>query len=168
MVKTQIEAGALQRLAEVAATEGLNELGIKAECVYLGQATGPESNRAYILGPREWIVEGGVWASWQTIAFEWRWGGGVAVVEQRCDNAQQRGVRNPTEDIWCKGALDKLNTAAKAFADMHGRASWTSLGFRSSASTSTKTKQWSTTLLRGKLRDGGLSARWFSNCRYLE
>ena len=57
MAKTRVAVATLQAFAEGAATEVLNEFGISAECVYLGQATGPESNRAYILDPREWIVE---------------------------------------------------------------------------------------------------------------
>ena len=49
---------------------------------------------------------------------------GVYVVDQLCLNARQRGVRRPTElsskrDAWCETALQKLNEAAAAFADMH-------------------------------------------------
>ena len=72
MAKSRIEAAMLQSLAEVAATGVRNDLGVEAECVYLGQATGQESNRSYIKDPREWIVEAGAWASRQTLAFEWR------------------------------------------------------------------------------------------------
>ena len=87
----------LQSLAEVAATGVRNDLGVEAECVYLGQATGPASNRAYILDPQEWVVEGGARESKQTIAFEWRWDGGVVVVEQSHNNAQKRVVRRPAD-----------------------------------------------------------------------
>ena len=104
MPKMRIEAAMLQRLAQVAATSVQTDLGIEAECVYLGQTTSPESNKAYILDPREWIVEKGARASQQAMAFEWRWGEGVGVVKQLCKRAQQRGVRRPadlsiTEDL---------------------------------------------------------------------
>ena len=56
-VNAQIEVVASQRLAEVVATEVSDELWIKAACVYLGLATGPESNTVYMLDPRDWIVE---------------------------------------------------------------------------------------------------------------
>ena len=59
MVKKPIEAAMLQRLAGTAATGIRDELGTKAECIYLGQATGPESNKSYIRDPQEWIVEMG-------------------------------------------------------------------------------------------------------------
>ena len=63
MVKTRIEVAMLQRLAEVAAAEASDELGIEAESLYLGQVTGPESNRSYIPEPQEWVLEEGAWAS---------------------------------------------------------------------------------------------------------
>ena len=96
MVK-RIEVETLQRLAEVVATGVRSELGIVAECVYLGQVTGSESNRSYIREPQEWIVEGSARRSQQTIAFEWHWGESVAVVKQVCKNAQTLGVRRPAE-----------------------------------------------------------------------
>ena len=168
MVKTQIEAGALQRLAEVAATEVLDELGIKAECVYLGQATGPESNRAYILDPRGWIVEGGARAPQQTIAFEWRWDEGVAVVEQLCNNAQQRGVRKPTKDLWCKGALEKLHTAAKAFADMHGPSILDEFGLQVKCEYKYQDETMEHDLVAWKVQGRRSRCKAVSNCRYLE
>ena len=82
MVKTRVEVAMLQRLAEVAAAEASNELGIEAECLYLGQVAGPESNRSYIPEPSEWILGEGVRPSRQTIAYEWRWEGGADMVEQ--------------------------------------------------------------------------------------
>ena len=101
----------LQRLTGTAADKVRNDLGIEAECVYLGQVAGPESNRSYIREPREWIVEENAWASQQIVAFEWRWDENVCVLEQRCDNAQKRGVRRPADlsiskDLWCKAALE--------------------------------------------------------------
>ena len=89
MPKTRIEAAMLQRLAQDAATGVKNDLSIKAECVYLGQATGPDLNRSHIREPSEWILEEGVWPSRQARAYAWRWAGGIDVVEQRCDNAQR-------------------------------------------------------------------------------
>ena len=59
MAKMRIEAALLQRLAETAADKVRDDLGIEAECVYLGQATGPESNRSYIREPQEWNMEKG-------------------------------------------------------------------------------------------------------------
>ena len=102
-----------------------NELGIVAECVYLGQVTGSESNRSYIREPQEWIVEGSAWGSHQTLAFEWRWGEGVAVVQQLCTNVQMRGVCKPTDlstrnDTWCKSALAQLHRAANGVTDTRG------------------------------------------------
>ena len=57
MAKMRIEVALLQRLAETAADKARDDLGIEAECVYLGQATSPESNRSYIREPREWTLE---------------------------------------------------------------------------------------------------------------
>ena len=86
----RIEVATLQCLVEAVATKVRSELGIVAECVYLGQVTGSESNRSYIREPQEWIVEGGAWAPQQTLASEWRWGGGTEVVEHIYNNAQKR------------------------------------------------------------------------------
>ena len=59
MAKTRVEVATLQALAEGAANKVFNELGMKAECVYLGQATGSEPNRVYLSNPGEWTVEAG-------------------------------------------------------------------------------------------------------------
>ena len=96
MVK-RIEVETLQSLADIAATGVRSELGLVAECVYLGQVTGSESNRSYIREPQEWTVEGSARRSQQTIAFEWRWGESVAMVRQVCKNAQTRAVRRPAD-----------------------------------------------------------------------
>ena len=89
MVKTRFEVAMLQSLAEVAAAAASNELGIEAECLYLGQVAGPGANRSYIREPSEWILGEGAWPSRQTIAYEWRWGGDTDAVEQRCDKAHR-------------------------------------------------------------------------------
>ena len=111
MVKKHIEFAMLQRLAEAAADKVRKELGVEAECVYLGQVAGPESNRSYVRDPREWTLEVGARPTQQIVAFEWRWDENVCVLEQRCDNAQNRGVRRPEElsiskGLWCKAALE--------------------------------------------------------------
>ena len=106
MVKKPIEVAMMQRFAGTVADKVRNDLGIEAECVYLGQVAGPESNRSYVRDPREWILEVGARPTQQIVAFEWRWDEVVRVMEQRCDNAQKRGVRRPTEDLWCKAALE--------------------------------------------------------------
>ena len=121
----RVELSTLQQLADDAAAGVLQDLGICVQCEYLGQPSGPETSRSYTKDPRNWAIEKGSKPKNQTVAFEWRLDGRTYVVEQRCDNARQRGVRRPTElssqrDAWCETALQKLNEAAAAFAEMHG------------------------------------------------
>ena len=127
MVTRRVSLATLQQVADAAAVGVLNDLGIQAECVYLGQVSGSELNKCYIEEPRDWTIEDCTWPSQQTVAFEWHWDGCIDLVEQVVQNAQQRGVRRPADlssrkELWCKTALEQLRRAATAFADLHGQA----------------------------------------------
>ena len=127
MVTRRVSLATLQQVADVAAVGVLNDLGIQAECVYLGQVSGSEPNKCYIEEPRDWIIGDGTWPSQQIVAFEWHWDGCIDVVEQLVKHAQRRGVRRPADllsrkEVWCKTALEQLRRAATAFTDLHGQA----------------------------------------------
>ena len=93
----RVELSMLQQLADDAAADVLENLGISVECAYLGQVSGPETNRVYTKDPLDWAIEKGSKPGLQTIAFEWRVDECTYVVDQLCKNARQRGMRRPTE-----------------------------------------------------------------------
>ena len=173
MSKMRIDTALLQRLAETAADKVRNDLGIEAECVYLGQVAGPESNRSYVRDPREWILEVGARPTQQTVAFEWRWDESVVVVEQLCKNAQQRGVLRPADlsiskDLWCKAALQQLQRAADAFVDVHGPSILDEFGLQLQCNYKYQAETMEHYPAAWTVQGGGLGARWFPKYRYLE
>ena len=119
MSRTRPDAAKLHQFAAAAANKVVDDLGIQAGCVYLGQVSGSGSGRSYTEELGECNIEDGARPSQQTIAFQWCWDGGTIVVDQRCDHVHQRGVGRP-EGLWCSTALDKLKDAANAFAETHG------------------------------------------------